>query len=355
MTAKSKTNYYKVDPLAPDPKIIEKCGHILKSGGLVGFPTETVYGLGANSLDGKACKRIFDAKGRPQDNPLIVHVASPGDLGFLSKALPSLAHKCMEVFWPGPLTLVVPKSAQVPVEVSAGLDTVGIRMPDHPVALALIRAAGVPVAAPSANLSGRPSPTSGEHVMEDLSGKIEAVLDAGPSRVGIESTVLDLTGGIPVILRPGGVTKEQLEEVLGTVSLDPGIDDKNVTPRSPGVKYLHYAPKGRVILVEGPRDKVQARIKQELEKGQQQGLKVGILSSDESASYFSSLSPDYLAVLGSRMQPWIVASTLYQALRECDHKGIELILTETFEHSGMGAAVMNRLEKAADDYRIIEN
>ena len=354
ITSKYNTRYYTVDALKPERDIIATCGQIIRAGGLVCFPTETVYGLGANALDGEACRKIFRAKGRPQDNPLIVHVAAPEDVRLLTSQLPPLAEICQEKFWPGPLTLVLPKSERVATEVTAGLDTVGIRMPDHPVALELIRAAGVPIAAPSANLSGRPSPSRGEHVMEDLAGRVDAVLDSGPCRVGIESTVLDLTGDIPIILRPGGVTREQLQAVLGRVDIDPGLDSTEISPRSPGVKYLHYAPKGKVILVEGPAEKVRQRIEHELQKGKQQGLKVGILATSQSSSFFADLNPDYLAVLGSRNEPWTVASMLYNSLRECDHAGIELILAETFEQAGMGAAVMNRLAKAAGSTRLLE-
>lgn len=355
MYEKIETRYYQVDPLAPAPEVIASCGHILRAGGMVGFPTETVYGLGANALDGAACYRIFTAKGRPQDNPLIVHVSSPEDVELLTTSIPPKAEKCLAAFWPGPLTLVLPKSGKIPNEVTAGLDTVAIRMPDHPVALSLIRAAGVPVAAPSANRSGRPSPTLGEHVMEDLAGRIEAVLDGGPCRVGIESTVLDLTADRPVILRPGGVTREELQAVLGEVVTDPALKNTSLPPRSPGVKYVHYAPRGKVVLVEGPDEKVRARIKAELSLGRSQGLRVGILCSAESAAIFAAEQPDYLNVLGPKHQPWRAAATLYHALRECDKRDIELILAETFAQTGMGAAVMNRLDKASGHFRIIEH
>lgn len=355
MNVNIDTKYYKLDPLKPDQEIIDACGLLLRSGGLVGFPTETVYGLGANALDGDACRRIFAAKGRPQDNPLIVHVSSLNEVEYLTSALPAQAKRCMAAFWPGPLTLVLPRSEQVPDVVTAGLNTVAIRMPDHPVALALIQAAGVPVAAPSANLSGRPSPTRGEHVLEDLEGRIEAVLDAGPCRVGIESTVLDLTEASPVILRPGGITREELEEVLGQVVYDPALRNSELTPRSPGVKYLHYAPKGKVILVEGSAEKVRARIKLELQQGRARGLKVAVLCSEESEAAYRPENPDYLAVLGSRQHPGRAAASLYHALRECDQHEIGLILAETFEQTGLGTAVMNRLDKAAGNCRIVEN
>ncbi|HZW82649.1 MAG TPA: L-threonylcarbamoyladenylate synthase [Candidatus Deferrimicrobium sp.] len=350
------TLYYQVDPLSPAVEPIAICGGLIREGGLVGFPTETVYGLGANALDGQACGRIFFAKGRPQDNPLIVHVAAPEDIVKLTSALPPLAIACMEHFWPGPLTLVVPKSEQVPSEVTAGLDTVAIRMPDHPVALELIRAAGVPIAAPSANLSGRPSPTLAKHVLNDLGGKIEAVLDGGACRVGVESTVLDVTGARPLILRPGGITREQLEEKLGMqVDIDPGLSDQSIAPRSPGVKYTHYSPKGQVILLEGPAVNVCSRIKHEVQQGKQNGLRVGILCTLESAPLLSNTQADFLAILGPRNHPWEVAPKLYAALRECDDKGIDLILTESISPSGMGAAVMNRLQKAAGYHTITVN
>jgi L-threonylcarbamoyladenylate synthase len=350
------TLYYQVDPLSPAAERIAICGRLIREGGLVGFPTETVYGLGANALNGQACRRIFAAKGRPQDNPLIVHVAAPEDIVKLTSALPHLAVACMEHFWPGPLTLVVPKSEQVPSEVTAGLDTVAIRMPDHPVALELIRAAGVPIAAPSANLSGRPSPTLAKHVLEDLGGKIEAVLDGGACRVGVESTVLDVTGARPIILRPGGITLEQLEEGLGMqVDTDPGLTDLSVTPRSPGVKYTHYSPKGQVILFEGLEAHVCSRIKHEVQQGKRNGQRVGILCTLESAPMLSNAQADYLAILGPKNHPWEAAPMLYAALRECDERGIELILVQSISPSGMGAAVMNRLQKAAGYHTIKVN
>ncbi len=342
------TVYYQVDPLSPSVEEIYSCGMIIRRGGLVGFPTETVYGLGADALNGQACRRVFEAKGRPQDNPLIVHVASPSDVMNLTAKLPPLAEACMRLFWPGPLTLVVPKSELVPDEVTAGLNTVGIRMPDHPVALALIRAAGVPIAAPSANLSGRPSPTQAKHVLEDLAGKIEAVLDGGACRVGVESTVLDLTGANPVILRPGGISREQLAEALEVpVAIDPGLHDQSATPRAPGLKYTHYSPRGRVILFEGSPVRVWPRMLQEAGRAKQAGQKVGILCTSEAAAALSAVQADYFRVLAPKNQPWEAAPKLYAALRECDEQGIELILAETFALTGMGAAVMNRLEKAA--------
>lgn len=342
-----ETLYFKVDPLAPESEALNTCGQILRKGGMVAFPTETVYGLGANALDGEACRKIFMAKGRPQDNPLIVCVASPRDLEVLAATVPSRAEKCITAFWPGPLTLVLPKTGRIPIEVTAGLDTVALRMPDHPVALTLIKSAGVPIAAPSANLSSHPSPTIAEHVLEDLSGRIEAVLDGGPCRVGIESTVIDLTADRPVILRPGGVTREELEEVLGEVVKDPAVQDHSLASRSPGVKYAHYAPQGQVVLVEGPENKVWAIVTREVNLARSQGKKVGVLCSAESAVIFEQLKPDYLAVLGPKQQPWSAAASLYHALRECDKRGIRLILAETLARTGMGAAVMNRLDKAS--------
>lgn len=349
-----QTDYIKVDPRHSDWKVIDRCASIIKNGGLVAFPTETVYGLGANALDGQACRGIFAAKGRPADNPLIVHIASVEDMERVAGSLPDRAYKCMDRFWPGPLTIVVPKNSNIPDTVSAGLSTVAVRMPDHPVALALIRVSGVPIAAPSANTSGRPSPTSAEHVREDLGGKINAILDAGPCRVGVESTVLDLTSPNPVILRPGGISREQLEDLLGQpVAFDRGLTDQNVTPRSPGVKYKHYAPKGEVILLEGSDNRIIARIKQELSTAREKKLKVAILCSRELAEQVKYLEADNLIILGSRQKPETVAAAIYGALRECDRTGSQLILTEGFARNGIGAAIMNRLEKAAG-YRLIK-
>lgn len=341
------TRYIKVDPVNPEPEAVEEAARILRRGGLVAFPTETVYGLGANALDGRAVARIFEAKGRPQDNPLIVHVAGKEQVGSLAESVPASAKILMEAFWPGPLTLVLPVGGAVPGEVTAGLSTVAVRMPAHPVALALIRAAGVPVAAPSANISGRPSPTTAEHVLRDLGGRIEAVLDGGPAGVGVESTVLDLTAPVPLVLRPGGVTLEELREALGAVEIDPAAAagfPAGEKPRSPGMKYTHYAPRAPLLLVEGRPEAVAAKI-MELASGQRaMGKRVGILSY-AGGEDFSSAGEVVLA--GRRDKPETVAAELYAALRRFDELDVDVILAGGLDERGVGLAVMDRLRKAA--------
>jgi len=339
MVTHYQTSIWQVDPAAPDPEIIGRAAAVIRRGGLVAFPTETVYGLGANALDARAVRRVFEVKGRPPDNPLIVHVAAASEMAGLVRKVPPVALQLGERFWPGPLTLVLPAAPGVPREVTAGLDTVAVRMPAHPVALALIRAAGVPVAAPSANTSGRPSPTTAAHVFEDLGGKIEIILDGGPAPVGVESTVLDLTTDVPTVLRPGGVTVEALAAVLGEVRGSPG---ETARPRSPGMKYRHYAPRGRVILVEGSPAAQTAAIR-ELAR-EHAGRRVVILAADESAALY----PGHTVVTyGPRRDLGEVARRLYEALRRCDELGAEVILAEATARAGLGLAVWDRLRRAA--------
>lgn len=355
MPGGKRTKYLKIDPQVPELHKIRLAARILQRGGVVAFPTETVYGLGANALDSRAVRRIFLAKGRPQDNPLIVHVANLSMVRSLTASLPPQALQLIQRFWPGPLTLVLPKSGLVPPEVTAGLDTVAIRMPAHPVALALIKAARLPIAAPSANLSGKPSPTTGHHVLRDLRGKIDAVVDGGPATVGLESTVLDLTSPVPTILRPGAITREQLLEVLGEVAVDPGAERNHVSPpKSPGMKYVHYAPEGEVYLVEGDLPGMVARIRELIAFFQKQGRRVAVLATTETAdNYLKEPQPDYIEVLGSRQDLSQVAGRLFAALRNCDRHGIDIILAETFPEEGLGLAIMNRLRKAAG-HRVIQ-
>jgi L-threonylcarbamoyladenylate synthase len=342
-----QTLFWPVDKNSPEPEIIKAAATILVNGGLVAFPTETVYGLGANALDGRAVKKIFAAKGRPGDNPLILHVSDPEMVCSYAGEVSHRALALMKKFWPGPLTLVLPGSSKIPEEVSAGLDTLAFRMPDHPVALALIREGGVPVAAPSANLSGKPSPTNAEHTYSDLKGKIEAVLDGGPSGMGVESTVLDLTREVPVILRPGGVTLEQLKAVLGQVELDSSLVNPGAAieqPRSPGMKYRHYAPEAPVILVEGAEEKVTAEIKRLLEQYGKEGKIVGVLCREGNQDCY----PGSVSIpAGSYRDFPSVAATLYNALRQFDQTQVEIILAEGVEPSGLGLAVANRLRRAA--------
>jgi L-threonylcarbamoyladenylate synthase len=347
MTAAKRTKYLKIDPRVPELHRIRLAARILARGGVVAFPTETVYGLGANALDCRAVRRIFYAKGRPSDNPLIVHIASFRDLNKLVAYIPPRTKLLVRHFWPGPLTLVLPRSEIIPDIVTAGLDTVGIRMPSHPVAQALIRAVHLPIAAPSANISGRPSPTTGQHVLRDMGGKIDAVVDAGPASVGVESTVLDLTAPVPTVLRPGGVTIESLQAVLGEVILDPALQQGTV-PRAPGMKYRHYAPAGEVYLITGELARVTARIRTLVAAWQQKGRRVAVLATTETAAaYREAPRPDYLEVLGSRSQPESIAANLFGALRNCDRHHIDIILAETIAEEGLGMAVMNRLRKSS--------
>ncbi|MHB8308118.1 MAG: L-threonylcarbamoyladenylate synthase [Candidatus Desulforudaceae bacterium] len=335
-----KTAVWVVDPEQPDPQVMARAGSVIRGGGLVAFPTETVYGLGADALNTQAVRSIFAAKGRPQDNPLIVHVGAISDLDGVIGELTPMAEKLIPHFWPGPLTLVLPKDPAIPAEVTAGLDTVGVRMPAHPVALALLKAAGVSIAAPSANASGRPSPTSAAHVLADLDGRIEVIIDAGPCPLGLESTVLDVTGAYPVILRPGGVTAEDIEAVLGVEVQVAG--EHNEVPRAPGMKYRHYAPRAELLLVTGTLGAVRQRIIELAQENQER--RVVVLSRVDSAGDYPNLK---VVPCGRRNDPDDVAAGLYAALRQCDGMGADLILAEGIEARGLGQAVMNRLRKAA--------
>ena len=342
-----QTKYLLTDPITPDADVLAEAGRVIRRGGLVAFPTETVYGLGADALNGQAVAGIFAAKGRPGDNPLIVHVAAKTMLSELVREVPTQATALMEAFWPGPLTLILPAGAKVPRQVTAGLATVALRMPDHPVALGLIQAAGTPVAAPSANTSGRPSPTTAAHVRQDLDGRIDLLLDAGPAGIGLESTVLDLTAPTPLILRPGGITPEKLKAVLGQVALAPpldGIAAATEPPRSPGMKYTHYAPQAPLFLFEGAEPETAAKIKEAAAFFRAKGLRVGILSYEDAAD----LSPFGLVLrAGRRDRPETVAASLYDVLRRFDQLGVEIILAAGIADQGIGLAVMNRLRKAA--------
>lgn len=334
-----------IDGENPQIELLKEGAQWLQAGELVAFPTETVYGLGANALDTSACAKIFAAKGRPQDNPLIVHVCSRTMANNLVETWPPEAELCVRHFWPGPLTLILPKTPLVPDVVTAGLPTVAIRMPSHPVALRLIEETDLPIAAPSANLSGKPSPTSGSHVWRDMKGKIPLILDAGACPVGLESTILDVSGERPAILRPGGISKEQLEKVLGEVQVDRPAEDQ--APKAPGMKYRHYAPQGEMILLIGPHERIVQRLGQEIQKGHARLKKVAVLCTRESAPSLHSLHPELLFVLGSKDRPEEVAGSLFEGLRLCDERGINLILAEGIKEVGLGTAIMNRLQKAA--------
>lgn len=341
------TKYITVDPLRPDPGILEAAGAVLRRGGLAAFPTETVYGLGADALNGSAVAKIFTAKGRPADNPLIVHVADKEAIGGLVRKLTGAAEALFNAFWPGPLTVILPAGGAVPAQVTAGLDTVAVRMPAHPIALGLIRAAGVPVAAPSANKSGRPSPTTAKHVLDDLDGRIDLILDGGPAGIGVESTVVDLTAAVPLVLRPGGVTPEDLRRVLGDVAVDPAVRSGlkgESRPRSPGMKYTHYAPRAPLYLIEGETEAAAVKIMELARAHQACGRRVGILSYNGGRDYSAA---GEVVPAGRRDRPDTVAAALYAALRRFDEIGVDVILAESLPEKGVGLAVMNRLRRAA--------
>ncbi|WP_047150773.1 L-threonylcarbamoyladenylate synthase [Aneurinibacillus tyrosinisolvens] len=353
-----KTKYWHVDNTVDDwlaypqaQQAVKEAAELLQRNELVAFPTETVYGLGGNGLVDKTVEKIYIAKGRPSDNPLILHIAEEEQLEQLAEEVPPLARALMEAFWPGPLTLVLPKKAGVAQRASAGLDTIAVRMPDHPLALALIRAAGLPIAAPSANLSGRPSPTTGRHVQEDLEGRIAGILDGGPTGIGVESTVVDVTGEVPLILRPGGITAEQIADITGEVAVDPGLTVEGAAPRSPGMKYRHYAPEGEMWLVTGANVEAMAEmIRRHADEARREGKKVGILATRESASFYNK--NDIVLACGERASLISVAQHLYDVLRRFDEEKVDLIFAETFLENGVGAAVMNRLNKAAGGKRL---
>lgn len=330
-----------------EDEVIREAGEILKSGGLVAFPTETVYGLGGDALKEDAARRIYSAKGRPSDNPLIVHIADIGALDELACEIPDSAYKLADAFWPGPLTMIFKKKDIVPYGTTGGLDTVAIRMPSHPVAHRLIKDSGVYIAAPSANLSGRPSPTRAEHVIEDMDGRIDMIIDGGAIEIGIESTIVDVTCEVPMILRPGYVTADMIKEVLGDVCFDETVLAHTVVkgkPKAPGMKYRHYAPKAELTIFEGENEKVVSKINELAVKYEYDGLKVGILSSNENEHKYAH---GEVVVVGSRENEHEVAAHLFDVLRHFDHIDVDVILSEGFSEDSFGQAVMNRLIKAA--------
>lgn len=336
-----------VDELITYPQVQEAAGFLQKNE-VVAFPTETVYGLGGNAQSDKAVERIFKAKGRPSDNPLIIHIADSQQLGKFVSEIPEKAAILIEKFWPGPLTIIFNKKEGVLSDLAtAGLSTVAVRMPDHPLALAVIKAAGLPIAAPSANLSGRPSPTTARHVQDDLFGRISGILDGGPTGVGVESTVIDCTENIPVILRPGGVTAEQLQEVLGEVRFDPALTDSAQAPKSPGMKYRHYAPDAPFYLVDAGKPFIQELILQK----QAEGLTVGVLTTEEAKDFYKA---DIVYSCGHRNRLDTVAEALYDTLRAFNNTNADIIFGEVFPEKGVGTAVMNRLKKASGHNIITE-
>lgn len=354
-----QTKLVRIDSADIDNMCMKEAAALIRAGELVAFPTETVYGLGADALRPEAAKRIYAAKGRPSDNPLIVHIAKFEDLASIAQAVPKQAAALAAAFWPGPLTMIVQKNEKVPYETTGGLDTVAVRMPDHPVALRLIEESGCLIAAPSANTSGKPSPTEAAHVAFDLEGKIPLILDGGSVGIGIESTIIDLTEDVPMILRPGYITKEMLEEVLGEqVCIDPGIRvseynglDASVgtassgqRPKAPGMRYRHYAPSAELVLVEGETEQVTAEINLLVQQKQAAGQRVGVIATEETLEAYHA---DYVVSIGTRADEDAIARHLYGILREFDDCQVDVIYSESFKTPRIGQAIMNRLLKAA--------
>jgi len=341
-----ETRIVKINEYNPEPELIMEGAKYIKEGKLVAFPTETVYGLGANGLDEDAVKNIFIAKGRPQDNPLILHVSKIDEVKPLVKSIPKDAEILMEEFWPGPLTIIFERSNLVPDVITAGIDTVAIRMPSHPVAQKLIEASGVPIAAPSANTSGKPSPTLANHVIEDLYGKIDMIIDGGATGVGLESTVVDLTEEVPMILRPGGITLEAIKQFIPNVEMDLSIISSNekIIPKSPGQKYRHYAPKADMTVYIGNIENVVEAIRNKSKEYVEQGKSVGIMATDETKNRYEE---GIIISVGSRENKSTIAHNLFNVLRKFDELGVDIILSEGVETGSIGTAIMNRLRKSS--------
>ena len=341
-----KTEIVKIDEEQIDQEAIARAGEILKRGGLVAFPTETVYGLGGDALNENSSRLIYAAKGRPSDNPLIVHITNMEALKKIVTEIPPAARKLAERYWPGPLTMIFHKSSAVPLATTGGLDTVAVRMPSHKTARAMIDAAGGYIAAPSANRSGRPSPTVARYVIEDLDGLVDMIIDGGEVNIGLESTIIDLTGEVPTILRPGYVTQDMLTETLGLVDVDRTILDANSrqAPKAPGMKYRHYAPRGNLSIVEGEPERVVSYINERISALQKEGRKTGVIATDETVARYHG---DDIKSVGSRRDEEVIARHLFRILREFDDDNVEVMFTESFETAGIGQAIMNRLLKAA--------
>lgn len=336
-----------------DSKVFAKAGSIIKRGGLVAFPTETVYGLGADALRSDACAKIYEAKGRPSDNPLIVHIAEFEALKSITTEIPKAAYRLAESFWPGPLTMILKKSEKVPYSTTGGLDTVAVRMPSHETALRLIKESGGYIAAPSANTSGRPSPTKAEHVRDDMDGRIDMIIDAGAVGIGVESTIIDLTEETPVLLRPGYINIKMLEEVCGQVKVDPAIGGTladGTKPKAPGMKYKHYAPKGELYIVKGDSEAVARHINALVKTNDADGIKTGVIATEENLKFYDE---GVIKCIGSRADEETIAKNLFSLLREFDDIGVQVIYSEELDTPRLGMAVMNRLLKAAA-HRIIE-
>lgn len=346
-----KTQIKKIANVKLNNDAVREAGKILKEGGLVAFPTETVYGLGADALNARAAEKIYAAKGRPSDNPLIVHIAHMDALDRIVSDIPEKAYALAGAFWPGPITMIFNKAECVPYGTTGGLDTVAVRMPDHETARAVIDAGGGYIAAPSANTSGRPSPTMAEHVREDLDGKIDMIVDGGSVEIGVESTIIDLTVTPPMILRPGAVTKEMLEGILGEVTEDKALlgADSKEAPKAPGMKYRHYAPKAKLSIVEGQTEQVIREINRLSREKEKEGSRVGIIGTEETVGRYGC---GLVKCIGTRQDEATVASRLYAILREFDGEDVEYIFSESFSGDGIGNAVMNRLLKAAGHHVI---
>ena len=344
-----KTLISNIEELDIDKDEIKKHARLLSEGKTVIFPTETVYGLGANALDEEAVKKIYEAKGRPSDNPLIVHIYDEDEVNSLAMDISEKAKKLMDEFWPGPLTMIFKKKDIVPQRTSGGLDTVAIRMPSHPIAREVIKQSGVPIAAPSANISGRPSPTKGEHVCEEMNGRVSGIVVGGDCNFGLESTVVDMTTEKPMILRPGSVTKEQMESIIGEVLIDPSIEGKAdvMKAKAPGMKYTHYSPNGDVYIVRGEDDKVINKINELIEEQESKGLKCGVICKNKNIDKYKG----EVIGLGNDLEE--IGSNLFNSLIEMDKKNIDIIYSEAFSNNGVGRAIMNRLMKSAG-YKIIE-
>lgn len=339
----------KIDEKNIDKIEIKKQAEILKKGNTVIFPTETVYGLGANALDEKAVSKIYEAKGRPSDNPLIVHIYDKHQVEELAKDISPKAHVVMDKFWPGPITIILNKKDIVPSRTSGGLDTVAIRMPSNPIAKELLKETNLPIAAPSANISGRPSPTKANHVYEEMNNRVDGIILGGDCTFGLESTVLDLTNDIPTILRPGSVTKEDLESVIGQVNIDPALENKedNIKAKAPGMKYKHYSPNADVFIVSGQHNNVITKVNELVSNNSKEGLRSVVMCLDENKDKYNS---DTIS-LGKNLQE--VAANLFNALITADEEKYDIVYTEEFSNCGLGQAIMNRLIKSAG-YKIIK-
>ena len=341
-----KTEVLRIDPENIDEAAIEKAAAYIRDGQLVAFPTETVYGLGADALDPAASKAIYAAKGRPSDNPLIIHIADADSLYEIGEDIPQSAVLLAKEFWPGPMTLIVKKKKDIPYETTGGLDTVAIRLPSHKIARELISRSGRFIAAPSANTSGRPSPTKAVHVIEDMDGRIPCIIDGGDVQIGLESTIIDLTEEIPTILRPGAISLSDVKNVTGEARLDPGIvrEDENTRPKAPGMRYRHYAPKGELTIIEGEREAVISAIILSMETAEKEGKRAAVIASSESADRYEGYRVFDIGALSREDE---IAKNLYDTLRRLDEEGIDTIFSEAFDTPHVGTAIMNRLLKAA--------